>query len=73
MALLVVAGLFVRTLQNLRGLDAGFDRKSVVLVTLNGGAATTAVARRVQPALEGIPGVRSATFFANLGLLGAHP
>ena len=69
-ALLVVAGLFVRTLQNLRGLDAGFDRKTVVLVTLNGGAATTAIARRVGPALEAIPGVQSATFYANLGLLG---
>jgi predicted permease len=69
-ALLVVAGLFVRTLENLRGLDAGFDRKTVALVTLNGGAATTAVARRVQPALERIPGVQAATFFANLGLLG---
>jgi len=69
-ALLVVAGLFVRTLENLRGLDAGFDRKTVVLVTLNGGAATTATARRVAPALETIPGVESATFYANLGLLG---
>ena len=69
-ALLVVAGLFVRTLQNLRGLDAGFDRKTVVLVTLNGGAATTAIARKVGPALETIPGVQSATFYANLGLLG---
>ena len=69
-ALLVVAGLFVRTLQNLRGLDAGFDRATVLVVTLNGGAATTAIARTVAPALETIPGVRSATFYANLGLLG---
>jgi len=70
MALLVVAGLFMRTLQNLRGVDAGFDRKTVVLVTLNSGAATTAIARTVVPALETIPGVQSATFYANLGLLG---
>ena len=70
LALLVVAGLFVRTLQNLRGLDAGFDRKTVVIVTLNSGAATTAIARRVVPALETIPGVQSATFYADLGLLG---
>jgi putative ABC transport system permease protein len=69
-ALLVLAGLFVRTLQNLRGVDAGFDRKTVVLVTLNSGAATTAIARKVVPALETIPGVQSATFYANLGLLG---
>jgi predicted permease len=69
-ALLVVAGLFVRTLESLRRLDAGFDRKTVVLVTLNGGASTTAIARRVQPALERVDGVQSATFYANLGLLG---
>ena len=69
-ALLVVAGLFVRTLHNLRGVDAGFDRKTVVLVTLNGGAATTTTARKVVPALETITGVQSATFYANLGLLG---
>jgi len=70
MALLVVAGLFVRTLRNLRGLDAGFDRKTLVLVTVNGGAVTAPVARQILPALEAIPGVRSATFYANLGLLG---
>jgi predicted permease len=70
LTLLVVAGLFVRTLENLRGLDAGFDRKTVVLVTLNNGAATTAIARRVQPALERVEGVQSATFYANLGLIG---
>src|SRR5262249_8358558 len=67
---LVIGGLFIRTLQNLRELDPGFDRHTVVLVTLNDGAATTAIARRVAPALEAIPGVRSATFYANLGLLG---
>jgi predicted permease len=70
MSLLVVAGLFVRTLHNLRGLDAGFDRKTLVLVTVNRGAVTAPVARQILPALEAIPGVRSATFYANLGLLG---
>ena len=70
MSLLVVAGLFVRTLHNLRGLDAGFDRKSLVVVTVNNGAVTAPVARQILPALEAIPGVRSATFHANLGLLG---
>src|SRR5439155_26477479 len=40
MSLLVVAGLFVRPLHNLRGLDAGFDRKSLLLVTVNDGAVT---------------------------------
>ena len=70
MALLVVAGLFVRTLHNLRGLDAGFDRKTLVLVTVNRGAVTAPVARQILPALEAIPGVHSATFYANLGLLG---
>jgi predicted permease len=70
MSLLVVAGLFVRTLHNLRGLDAGFDRKSLVLVTVNNGAVTAPVARQILPALEAIRGVRSGTFYANLGLLG---
>ena len=70
MSLLVVAGLFVRTLHNLRGLDAGFDRKSLVVVTVNDGAVTVPVARQTLPALEAIPGVRSGTFYANLGLLG---
>src|SRR5262249_16816536 len=69
-AILVVAGLFIRTLRNLRELDPGFDRRTVVLLTLNDGAATTPIARRVAPALETIPGVWSATFYANLGLLG---
>jgi predicted permease len=69
-AVLIVAGLFIRTLRNLRELDPGFDRHTVVLLTLNDGAATTAIARRVAPALETIPGVWSATFYANLGLLG---
>jgi len=41
-----------------------------VLVTVNRGAVTAAVARQILPALEAIPGVRSATFYANLGLLG---
>jgi predicted permease len=70
MALLIVAGLFVRTLHNLRGLDAGFDRKTLVVVTVNNGAVTAPVARQILPALEAIPGIRSATFYANLGLLG---
>jgi predicted permease len=70
MGLLVIAGLFVRTLHNLRGLDAGFDRKSLVLVTVNNGAVTAPVARQILPALEAIPGVSSGTFYANLGLLG---
>jgi putative ABC transport system permease protein len=70
MSLLVVAGLFVRTLHNLRGLDAGFDRKSLVIATVNNGAVTAPVARQILPALEAIPGVRSGTFYANLGLLG---
>src|SRR5262249_55811493 len=70
LVLLVVAGLFVRTLENLRGLDAGFDRKNVVLVTVNSGAVTTAIARRALPALAALPSVQSATFYANLGLRG---
>jgi len=33
LVLLVGAGLFVRTLEKLKGLDAGFNRENVVLLT----------------------------------------
>jgi putative ABC transport system permease protein len=70
MVLLVAAGLFSRTLGNLRRVDPGFDKNHIVLVSVNRGAVTAAVARELLPRFAAIPGVRSATFFANLGLLG---
>ena len=70
MSLLVVAGLFMRTLHNLRTVDTGFDRKQLIVVNVAGGAVTAPVARAIAPALGAIPGVISATYYANTGLLG---
>jgi putative ABC transport system permease protein len=71
--LLVGAGLFVRSLQNLKNLDAGFDRENVVLFSLNTPSSYT-LAQRVnvyQQALErfaALPGTRAASL-ASFSLL----
>ena len=71
--LLVGAGLFVRSLQNLKNLDAGFDRENVMLFGLDTGSGYTP-ARRVNlqkqllERLESLPGVRSASL-SHVGLL----
>ncbi len=71
--LLIGAGLFVRSLQNLKNLDAGFDRENVVLFGLDTGRDYTP-ARQVQlqqqllERLESLPGARSASI-SHLGLL----
>jgi putative ABC transport system permease protein len=65
--LLVGAGLFARSLQNLKNLDAGFDRENVTLFELDLGP-DYPVARRVtlykqlQARLEALPGARAASF-----------
>jgi predicted permease len=70
--LLMSAGVLLRTLRNLRHADPGFAR-GVLVFQVNGGAVRPDVARRViVPRLETIPGVESASFFANLGLLGGN-
>jgi predicted permease len=51
--LLVGAGLFVRTLQNLKGLDPGFNRQNLVIFSVN-------------PVLVGYPRDRAARFSAEL-------
>src|SRR5262249_56218263 len=43
--LLIGAGLFVRSLQKLRGLDMGFDRENVVLFSLDLGTGYDAARR----------------------------
>src|SRR5262249_12650215 len=64
--LLVGAGLFVRSLRNLRHLDAGFDRENVVLFSLNTPSGYT-LAQRVNlyrqtlERLEALPGARAAS------------
>jgi predicted permease len=72
MVLLVGAGLFVRTLHNLRDSDPGFKKQDIVLVQVNSGAVRVAMARQMLPEFEAIAGVESASFFANLGLLGGN-
>jgi predicted permease len=64
--LLVGAGLFARSLQNLKNLDAGFDRENVTLFELDLGP-DYPVARRIMlykqllARLEALPGARAAS------------
>jgi len=65
--LLVGAGLFVRTLQNLENLNVGFDRYNILLFgidpTQNGyeGERLASFYQELQRRLEALPGVRSAS------------
>jgi predicted permease len=70
LVLLVGAGLFIRTLQNLRTLDTGFEHHGVLLVDLGGQHPRTFY----QDALDivrGIPGVVSVSVSTNTPLSGA--
>ncbi|HEV2667613.1 MAG TPA: ABC transporter permease, partial [Blastocatellia bacterium] len=70
--LLVGAGLFVRSLRNLKNLDAGFDRENVVLFSLNtpGGSLERRVNlyQQALERLEALPGARAASL-ASFSLL----
>ena len=74
--LLVGAGLFVRTLQNLRRLDLGFQRDGVLLVDVDGrragyrGPRLTQFYQDVLQEVEGIPGVSSVSLSRNTPLNG---
>jgi predicted permease len=74
LVLLIGAVLFVRTLGNLRTLDAGFDRSHVLMITVNPMAsglpppALASVNARVKAALAAIPGVESVSQ-SGLGLM----
>ena len=65
--LLVTAGLFVRTLGNLKSVDAGFNRQSLLLFRvdprLSGyqGPQIATLYQRILERIRAIPGVRSAT------------
>jgi predicted permease len=64
--LLIGAGLFVRSLRNLRTLDAGFNHENVVQFNLDTGSGYKAAQRstlyqQVLARLEALPGARSAT------------
>ncbi len=68
LVLLVSTGLFVRTLRNLQDVDAGFNRRGLVLFRIDGTSAGytleqfAALHARLQQRLEKLPGVRAATF-----------
>jgi predicted permease len=68
LVLLVSTGLFVRTLRNLEGVKAGFNRRGLVLFQVDATSAGytreqfAALHLRLQERLVRIPGVRAATF-----------
>jgi hypothetical protein len=68
LVLLVGTGLFVRTLRNLDGIDAGFNRRDLVMFQVDATSAGyareqfAALHARLQERLEQIPGVRTVTF-----------
>jgi predicted permease len=67
LVLLIGAGLFVRSLRNLMGVDAGFERDRLVLVSISphvlgyDKARLGDLYRRLVERLEAVPGVRSAS------------
>jgi predicted permease len=67
LVLLVGAALLVRSLQNLRAFDAGFERDNVLLLTVTADPAAlkppeiAALALQVHQRLNALPGVRSAS------------
>jgi macrolide transport system ATP-binding/permease protein len=77
MLLLVAAGLFVHTLTNLNSIALGFNRESVLLVSVNArqaGYKDDALLRFYHNLLgrfSSLPGVRSASF-SNYALLAEH-
>jgi predicted permease len=74
LVLVVGAGLFVRTLQKLRGFDTGFDRQHVLMLRIDPQAAgyqpseRAALNQRLDEAVRAIPGVRSVSQSA-IGLM----
>ena len=68
LVLLVGTGLFVRTLTNLEHVDAGFNRRDLILFRIDAASAGyqrteyTTLQDRLQARLERVPGVRGATF-----------
>jgi predicted permease len=78
LVLLIGAGLFVRTLQNLQNVDVGFNRERLLLFQVNAGAngATPAQALatydRMRDRIAQIPGVQRAAFSRVAPLSGSN-
>jgi predicted permease len=67
--LLIGAGLMIRSLQNLKSLDAGFDRENVEVFTVDPGygfslAQQSAMYKQLLERLETLPGVRAVSVSA---------
>ena len=69
LVLLVGAGLFIRTLQNLQRFDPGFDARGVLLATFEGRRAS--VPADAVDALRSLPGVVSASISTHTPLSGS--
>ena len=75
--LLIGAGLFVRTLQNLQSVDVGFNASNILMFRVNPALnryspeRTTQLYQRMQSALETLPGVHSVSFTRNALLSGS--
>jgi predicted permease len=76
LVLLMGAGLFLRTLTNLRNVDLGFASERLVVLDVNPRAAgysidqSAAVTHRVLERLRSVPGISSASFSENGVLFG---
>jgi predicted permease len=74
LVLLIGAGLFLRTIQNLRQVDVGFDPQNIVLFRVNpqlnryDQTRINGLYAQIQERLKALPGVRGVTL-ANLSLL----
>ena len=75
--LLIGAGLFVRTLQNLKSVDIGFNATNILMFRVNPALnryspeRTNQLYQRMQSALEALPGVQSVSFTRNALLSGS--
>jgi predicted permease len=67
--LLIGAGLFVRTLQNLQNVDPGFRREGVLLVELEG--RRSPISEELLQTLRRVPGILSASVSTHTPLNGA--
>jgi predicted permease len=75
LVLLIGAGLFIRTLQNLKGVDLGFRAENVLLLSINPGLNGYSVNQgrdfyaQLLERVKALPGVQSASF-ADMPLMG---
>lgn len=75
--LLIGAGLFARSLQKLRSLDAGFDQENVMIFSVDTGndlnlTQQVDLSKQLLARLEALPGARSASISGWHLLSGAH-